>query len=203
MYSNNLAITGDPNIKPETIDTYELGYIYRDPKTAARLTLFQSKMRDVIAMNFALRSFVNTPGYDLQGAELELEKTLSAKLKIDGNISHVDTENRTTGRDAVFVSSWLGNAGILYQPAPDYVLAGHYRYVGKRTRDPSDRRSELGADETVDVTGSIFNLWQKGVTFRTGVLNLFDEKVMDPSGEYPQDLPRPGRHFWMKLSYDF
>ncbi len=66
----------------------------------------------------------------------------------------------------------------------------------------------------VDITTSLFNLGLRGLTLRAGIKNLFDEDVRYPSyltldlnGEpipvHDGDLRRPGREWWMQLSYGF
>ena len=208
MYINNYILVGNPEIEPETVDTYELGYIYRDPDMVARATLFYSDLKELIGtvpIGGVREQYVNSSGVVIKGVELELEKTLSTKLKIDGNLSFVDTEDEMTGADIGGSANWLGNVGVIYQPLPQYALSVHYRYVGTRNRLPDDPRPELGSTSTFDLTGSMFNLWQKGLTLRVGAINVFDADVIEPDlgASYPADFPRPGRHLWMKLAYDF
>lgn len=89
-----------------------------------------------------------------------------------------------------------------------------YRYVGDRNRDPLVARDDLNEYNTVAITGSVFNLELHGLTLRDGIKNLFDEDVRysaplgsdllgNPILTYPEDYPRPGRRWWMQLSYKF
>ncbi|MEO5334891.1 MAG: TonB-dependent receptor [Magnetococcus sp. YQC-5] len=204
MYANNYILSGNPQIKPEIVDTYELGYIYRDSKSVARTTLFYSDIRDYIN-NDATGKYINSSGIILKGVELELEKTLSDAFKVNGNLSYVTTHDKLTGSEVGGSANWMGHAGLVYQPMQDYALAVHYRYMGQRNRVPGDVRPKLDSIQTFNLTGSRFNLVQKGVTLRANVNNVFNATVTDPDPTvaYPKDFPRPGRSVMMSLIYDF
>ncbi|CAK0773549.1 iron complex outermembrane recepter protein [Gammaproteobacteria bacterium] len=203
MYAFTPTILGNPNLKPETIRTYEAGYIYRDADTVGRVTLFYSGMKELISIVDNI--YTNTKGADLNGVELELERKLTSKFKINANLSYVKTKDLTTGRKIANSANWLSNVGLMYQPSHDYLLALHYGFVGDRNREVIDARDKLGSNNTVNLTGSVFNLWQKGLTLRAGANNLFnaDVRLPAPANTYPDDYPRAGREWWMIVVYDF
>jgi outer membrane receptor for ferrienterochelin and colicins len=108
----------------------------------------------------------------------------------------------------------MANAGLIYKPHEKAALNLQYRYVGERNRASQDPRDDLKGYQTVDITGSIFNLYFKGLTLRAGITNLFDEDVRTPSPlasdlagnpipSYPGDYPHSGREWWTKLSFSF
>ena len=49
LYSQNVALHGNPEIEAETIHTVDAGYIFRNSDSVARITLFHSKIKDIIA----------------------------------------------------------------------------------------------------------------------------------------------------------
>jgi len=77
--------------------------------------------------------------------------------------------------------------------------------VGKRNRAADDPRDKLAGYDTIDVTGTVENLFLRGLTLRAGGKNVFDTDVRYPSGfpGYPEDYPQPGREWWVQLSYKF
>ncbi len=204
MYAqNNSVVNGNPDIDPETIDTYELGYIYSSEGTVGRATLFYSDIDDLVVVESG--NYTNSGGARLAGVELELQQELGAALKLDANISYVDTEDRDTHEDLEGSTDWLANLGLLYQPVSDLLLSVQYRYVGDRNRDPQDSRAELQGDHVADITGSLFNLMFKGLTFRAGIRNLLDHDVyyFAPIRTYEDDYPRSGRTWWVSFGYQF
>lgn len=203
MYFPTLTLSGNPNLKPETIRTYEAGYIYRDSETVGRVTLFHSEMKELISIVDNL--YTNTTGANLNGVELELERKLTSQIKVNANLSYVKTKDLTTGREIANSANWLSNVGLVYQPGHDYLLALYYGWVGDRNREVIDVRDKLGSNHTVNLTGSVFNVWQKGLTLRVGANNLFnsDIRLPSPANTYPEDYPRAGREWWMSMVYDF
>ncbi|MBF0369825.1 MAG: TonB-dependent receptor [Magnetococcales bacterium] len=202
MYSVSQQI-GDENIQPETIHTFELGYIHRQPGLVGRVTLFHSKLKDLI--DLVENQYQNREDVEVDGIELELEKELFGGLKLDGNLSYATTEDSATGQELEGAANWLANAGLVYQPVTDYALYLQYHYVGRRHREVGDDRDKLGAFGTLDLTGHIHNLWHPGLTLRLGVKNLFDADVTHPAPAetYPEDFPREGQEFWLGLTMVF
>lgn len=215
MYAfDNPFESGNPDLEPETNDTYEIGYIYKGIHSVFRATLFHSVLRDVIVVDKTLHN--NSGEGRLTGVELELERQIGNCVKLDANLSYVHTKDRDSNeQDGGLAAEWLANAGIIYQPLNNLTLALQYRYVGERDREEQDPRNDLDDYHTVDVTGTLCNLSLKGLTLKAGVKNLFNEDVRypalldpydisgNPSLTYPEDLPRPGRRYWMGLTCEF
>jgi len=205
MYSkNNPSAQGNPDMSSETVKTYEIGYIYKAETFRAGFTAFYSKLDDLIIQKGSAL-YRNIAGAETKGAELEMTWKITPFFMLDANLSYSDAENRDTGEDIGATGKWLGSAGLVYMPRKDWSASLQYRHVDKFKRSesqPSDR--ERGRD-TLDITGSIKNLFIKGLGFQAGVRNLFDAEVSFPSvfKMYPEDYPQPGREGWIKLSYDF
>jgi iron complex outermembrane receptor protein len=80
LYSkNNPYLVGNPAIDPETIDTVELSYLYRDELTMGRVTYFYSNLDDLISSGGAhIPIPINT---DIR-AELEFEHKLIDRSRL-------------------------------------------------------------------------------------------------------------------------
>jgi len=104
---------------------------------------------------------------------------------------------------------------MIYEPLQDTMMfALQYRYVGSPHRAADDDRQEPDAYHTFDLTANFFDILAKGVTFRWGIKNLFDDDIVYPApvfkdGEgnigyyYKDDFPRAGREWWARISYEF
>ena len=202
-----------PTVEPETIESFEVGYVRRFPEGVGRVTLFHSDLKDLIYEN-NLIGFFNAPGINTRGVEFELERQLGENFKFNGNLSFADTEDETTGRESPWAAQTLASAGLIYQPSSDRTLSLQWNYVGDRGREVGDSRDDLDSYHTLDLTGTMGNLFDSGVTLRLGVNNLFDDDVRYPAGltgdllgnvfySYEEDYPRPGRYFWAQLSTEF
>lgn len=212
MYGiNNPVAIGNPDISAQTVETWELGYIYTNGPTIGRATLFYSIFDDLITNTGGI--FANSSGIRNKGLELELEYKINALFRLDGNLGFAVNRDRQTEEAVAGAAKWQGNFGLFYEPKRDWLFNLQYRYVGKRTRDSVDLRSDLRAYQTVAVTGSVFNLGSKGLSLRAGVKNLFNADVRYPApfeqtpfglgASYPEDYPRPGRQWWLQVVYDF
>jgi len=214
LYALNAPVRSNKDISSETIDTIELGYIYRSTRRVGRVTLFYSNLKDFIITDPVNAIYVNSEeSFTLMGVEGSLEQRLGDSLKLDATLSYVDTSDADIGASAV-VANWLGNIGALYEVNPDLLFNLQGRYVGERQRAPQDPRDDLDDYFAVDATGTVYNLLISKLTLRAGVKNIFDADVRDPSSgvvglsetfiaTYIEDLPRPGRTWWTSLSYDF
>ena len=204
LYSrNNPYLVGNPLIEPETTDTFELSYLYRDDYRMGRITLFYSNLDELISAGGG--TYSNTGSTKISGVEIEMEHELTARLKLDGNLSYSHSRNSLTGEPIPDVAEWLGDLGIIYEPNRDMAINVQYGYVGKRNRAVTDTREKLSAYNTVDTTISLYHVFTEGLTLRAGIKNILDEDVYyaSPVNLYPEDYPGPGREWWAKFSYDF
>ncbi len=213
----------------ETIRTFELGYIFKDVNTDARVTVFYSEVKDLQAYDWDRKgynySFVldTVKNAEMKGVELEFERQLTDSFKLEANLSYVDTKYRapnphasikypdkngfsTDGEKMQGSATWLSNFDLIYEPREDITLDLRHRYVGECHGWYDDPRDKLEYYQTVDFTINVYNLFLDGLTLRAGVKNLFDEDAAYPSFHedlYEDDYPRAGRNFWGLLSYNF
>ncbi|GAB6040724.1 hypothetical protein JCM17961_13980 [Endothiovibrio diazotrophicus] len=202
-----------PTIQPQLIETTEVGYIHRSSAGVGRLTLFNSRLKDRIFEN-NLAVFSNTSGARTRGVELELERQLGPKWKVNANLTLASTEEDLTGEAMPGAAQRLLNLGLIYRPAAEMTWAAQWRYVGGRERQMGDTRAKIGDYHTLGVTGTFAHLAGSGLTLRVGVDNLLDEEVRYPAAltgdllgnvfpSYADDYPQPGRYLWAQVGYDF
>lgn len=189
-------------IRSSTVDTYELGYVARDDDAVARLTTYYSRMERVIGFSDAGYS----PGdISLRGIEMEYDRQLGRNVRLDGNLSLMRAYDNVAQAQMPSAASRLASLALTYTPSRELLLNTQYRYIGPHRREAGDSREALDSYQTLDVTVSVLNVMARGVTFRSGVRNLFDADIRYPSppNSYPADYPRPGRYWWAGLQYDY
>ena len=210
LYSiNNPVLRGNPDLKPETIQTTELAFSWQARSdTLLQLSLFRYGMRDIIAPTGSPQVFQNTGQQNGRGFELEARHDLSHAVSLSGNYAYQRSIDETSGKDAGYAprhhvysrADWRWDSG--------WQWSSQVNHVAGRRRPPGDTRDPVRDQTTMDLTLRSPRS-SSGWEFRTSVRNLFDAKVEEPSlyspGEVipvliPGDLPMAGRSFYVQFS---
>ena len=203
-------VLGNPELDPETINTFELAFDYRptfDLRTG--LSLFAYKVDDLIRFvpdpGGTTSTAQNVGSQEGYGLELETEWKLTSSITLAGNYAFQNSEDTDTDTNA-------GNAPMnqiyligKWQLLPDWLLSTELLWVGDRKRVVNDPRPDIDDYATVDLT-----LRKKNIIGGLGgallVHNLFDETALEPSpvdALIPGDYPRSGRYFGGEFHYRF
>lgn len=192
------------DLHAELVDSYELGYIFKDKQTLSRITLFYSEFSDMIFPES--RSVKNNSSGISKGIEFEWEQRLNHALKWNFNLSYTDSDDSRGSQPfspipPKYVSNWLGNLSLYFNPTDRILLTAHYRYVGKRSLD----QETIDGFHNLDLNLTINRFINKHTSLRFGVKNVLDEKII-----YFHTAPRQnrlleysGRNWWAQLSYNF
>ncbi|NVZ11087.1 TonB-dependent receptor [Allochromatium humboldtianum] len=207
-----LEYAAQTTLEASEIDTLELGYILTRPRWEARATLFHSDLTDPILFSeTGDEGYVNTEDVRLRGVELEYIHRFGSRVKIDANLSYVDAVRPDSDTVLPGGARWLGNLALLWQPYERWMAAFQLNYVGKRSRVDYESRGDLGDYWQLDLTLN-YRAPVKGLSMHAGVKNLADSDIYYPDiltsfgGVeliYPDGYPRPGRRWWVSLSYAF
>jgi len=205
---NNPVLLGNPNLKPETIDTIEVAFDYQPiDKVRVGLNLFHYKMRDIIRFitdpSSATATAQNTGDQNGHGFEWEVNWKLSDALKLTANYAYQKSEDETTGEDAGNAPHHEVFANLDWRIERVWYVDPQITWISKRERVSGDPRPDLGGYTLVDLTlrrTSIANKFEIAASVR----NLFDQDAREPSlspGLISNDLPLPGRNFYVELRY--
>ncbi|MBF0152963.1 MAG: TonB-dependent receptor [Magnetococcales bacterium] len=206
MYSRFLLLRPNPNLLSEKIRTFDLGYIHRTSSLVGRLTLFDSLLQDMVSMDTAQvpAQNVNIGDIRMQGAEAEIETTVTERIKLTGNLSYVLDRNQSIEQNLPGIGRWMGNAGTLARFDAGWSLYIGANYVGIRNREPMDPRPPMSPDWTVNTTLSKRSCWIFATTCQFGIKNLLNHQAMEYGSRFDAfDFPLPGREFWAKVAHDF
>lgn len=209
QYNINPVANGNPNLKPETIQTLEAAFSWQAySDTQINLSLFRFDMQDVIrlvnntapALGATYQNIGNQRG---SGMELEAAWDASRTLRFTGNYSYQQSIDKATGQDAG------------YAPHHHLYLRGDWRYpsgwfvstqlnrVTDRMRPVGDVRPQVPNYTTVDMT--VRSPTQSHLGFSASVRNLFNADVREPSQSpgtaIPNDLPMAPRSLWLQATY--
>ena len=211
QYSINNPVTiGNPALRPETIGTWELVFDYR-PLTDLHtdFSLFRYKSSNIIrfvpdpgATTYTAQNTGSQTGY---GFELEASWDTTRNLRLHGNYAYQRSEDNSTSTDAGYVPHHHVFAGADWKFMPNWTLGSQFNWVGARKRVSTDARPSINNYMLIDTT---LRYKQKdspwGAAF--SIHNLLDADAREPSpapGSIPNDIPLPGRNFYLELNYDF
>ena len=207
LYYYGIGLKGNPDLKPETIRTYELVAEQQFSKALRGLCSFYyyqidnliSQTKDPVdQLNF----YKNTNTIEARGVELELNGRWPNGW--EGRLSYAfqETQVQDTGSE---LSNSPRHLVKLNLTAP--IIKGKL-FAGLEERYISSRKTLAGSEtEAVWITNlTLFapRIW-KNLDFSASLYNLFDYSYGDPASEdFRQDqIPQDGRSFRIKLTYRF
>lgn len=210
MYNiNTVSNAGNPNLKPERIETWEAGLdVHFSHALNLDINYFYSAIDDLITRDATVTptSFINAGRAVTQGVEAGLHGAFE-QLQWKTSYAWQDPRDKITGRRLADVPSQRANVSINY-PLTRYLnLYADLRWIGPRPRDTGDTRAEMPDYTTVDMALTANNFF-KGLEIQLAVHNLFDKRYSDPdtSGaaqKIPGDFPREGISVQANLLYKF
>lgn len=113
------AIVGNPNLAPETIDTFETQLAYRDKKKRLAVTYFHNGYASMISRDNTNipPTYENLGGQTIQGIELEARAKLNRRLQFIGSTTwQKNHHNNDQGvYAAMLVPNWMVKCGVVYE----------------------------------------------------------------------------------------
>ncbi len=206
LYANGSMDVGNPDLKPEIIDTLELAWDYQaTPQLQLTGDVFYNNIAEAVNVVTApdqrqqYRNLDTKTGY---GLSLEAQWKFNNSLTLQ---SHYDFQTATDQNDyhipnaprhkVYFRTDW--------QFLPGWNVDLQANWVGQRYRPTGDTRPPVADYTTVDLTLRYQpqkQPWEVGLSVR----NAFDADVREPSdSSIPNDLPLAGRSLWGEVRYQF
>ncbi len=202
------TIEGNEDLNPERIRTHEVGLTYKfNQYVTSGINYFNNDVRDLIVLS-TLSSTAGTTRYEnfgdahIQGIETETKIDITKGNYVFMNYTFQNPED-DDGNDMPFVAQHFGNLGVNTHYWK-YINTNVSTFVsGSRSREDNDTRSDLPAYALLNLS-VIGKEFFKTMEVQGTVYNLLDKDYNDPGpASIPDDLPRPGRTFFVGLSYQF
>jgi outer membrane receptor for ferrienterochelin and colicin len=212
QYGINPVASGNPNLRPETIDTLEAAISWQANRDMQlNLNVFRYGMKDIIrtVANPAPApgaTFNNIGGRKGRGMELELVWDARRDLRLSANYAYQNSIDETTDQDAGYAPHHHLYARADWRFTSGWVLGPQVNWVADRKRPFGDARPAIPDYKTVDLVLRSAN--GKGHwDFVASVDNLFSADVREPSLApglaIPNDLPMAPRAFNLQAIYRF
>ena len=203
---------GNDALQPETNKTVELGFTFSDDNTAGAITVFKTKIDDLIGLTSTVDNSgffpVTTAEYNnideaiVQGVETEWAFYSDSKqTKVDLSYTYLDTEDRSeanVGKELTDRSKHSAKINLRHEfPAWGVHLDGGVRYIGKQYTDAANT-SEVDAYSLADI--GIAKTLYSDVQLRFGIDNVGNKRVIDTGST---ELLQEGRAYKVTLSSQF
>ncbi|MCV4225573.1 TonB-dependent receptor, partial [Pseudomonas aeruginosa] len=202
------TIYGNPDLKPETNTSYELGADYQGDGWSLKGTVFENDVRDLIqtvcvarcgVRGGEIRNYENVDRARIRGLELSGGVDLPADLRWELNYTYLDARNRTAGQRLGDRSRHLANSQLRWSPNARFSAQLRTEYVG----------SQVAYSSNVGYALPAYSLWHlelsqklsENLTLRGGIENLGDQRLADDDTHFT--YAEPGRTFHLGLVASF
>ena len=173
-------VIGNPDLKPETAVSYELGTAYEAARFGAGVTGFHNEIEDLIQSDQwgpgyrpTVMTYLNVKEARIKGLELTGWVDVLDNVTLTGNFTLLDSVDRSTGDDLAKTPDHTGNLGLDWQ-ASELVSANlAWQYVGSQVIKVPARNSQAFTSkhyQTLDVNTN----WTvtPALDFKLGITNL-------------------------------
>jgi outer membrane receptor for ferrienterochelin and colicins len=201
------TLVGNPNLKPETATSYEIGTLYQNERLEAGVMLFNNDIDDMIITDTwrvgyrpAVMTYSNVSKARVQGYELQGRYNLSDTMGVRANYTYSDAEDRDTDEQLRNTPQHVANIGFDWQAMPDLGLNLDYQYTGSQLLYVSAAQPnvESGAFHQLNL-GAKYQATRE-LSLKAGMNNLTNEKRDDVAQSVDNILM--GRTVFVGFRYD-
>ncbi len=213
---NNPVGLGNPNLKPETIKTWELAFDYLFLENLhGEINFFHYDIKDKILLesnaNAGTATFSNIGAQTGDGVELELRWKPTLRSSVLFNYAFQKSTDQLNNHDVGNTPTHQVYLRGDYLLAPNWFLDTQVNWVMGRKRSFGDTRLAIADYTTLDLTLRYKDIKDKRWNVAFGVRNLFDADVREPSSgpdstgmiSIPYDIPMAGRSLFVEMRYRF
>ena len=206
---NNPTALGNTDLKPETIDTYEVALSFK-PRyyLQTNLNIFTYQAKDLIEFvpSAAGNKTSNARNQEGYGFEWEVNWELNRQWRFNSSLAWQQSEDSDTGNAIADAPGRQFMLNSYWKIAPQWLISSQLNWVGDRVRAAGDSRDKIGDYTLVDFTFKRQSIYEN-LDISFGVRNAFDKDAREPSSSsgafvpIADDFPLTGRSFWTELRY--
>jgi outer membrane receptor protein involved in Fe transport len=188
------ALSGNPDLNPETIETFDAQLFYQSDKVYFAATYFHSKTDDLITrVPGTPVTFTNGEGITYQGLELESQWQLNEHVEVIGNVTYQTSQDDEGEHGVTYAPEWMAKFGIAYDTLAGMQLSVFNSYFAESALQNEDLNPVVSFNDSADsyhlltanlnlnvgrlLNRSMFN----DVTLSVYADNLLDEEILFPS----------------------
>ena len=210
---NNPVVLGNPDLDPETMESYELAFDYH-PTSELRLALnlFSYRWDDIINFipdpNAPTSTAQNNGRQTGKGAELEFSWKYNTQIKLSGNYALQKAKDEETSNDASETPQQQLYLALNWQLLPHWNMNTQVNRVLDRKREYGDNRRDLKDYTLVSFTlryQQTNQPWALSLALRNALNSEAREPSpwSNPAANIPNDLPLARQNFLIQAEYSF
>jgi iron complex outermembrane receptor protein len=199
----------NPDVQPETSDTFELGYRYYTSNMQLTLSAYSSKFKNRIASSFdqLLGTFTdrNIGNVDITGVDAGIVWQATEKVSYTGTLSYNDSEVKSNsplsgglflpiaGKKLAETPEWQTYNRVEWDVTEAITAGVQMKYVGKRyATDVNDQVAKAYTTWDADLRVQLPAFVGQNVYFQANVKNLTDEKYLGSISSTTNSIAVPG-----------
>lgn len=201
-------IEGNPNLKAESSNSYELSLLVNRNHWNFGLTAFENDVTNLIEMfkkttidpsrPLHQRSWHNIAVAKLSGAELNLGYQFNDQLSVKTNTAYLKARDVKKNVALTERPEWTSNLIVNWEPVANFRISADANYVGKQTINATTGK-KLPSYTIYNVAFS--SDLTRSLKLDYGVKNLTDVNLDAKDSDFNSKLY--GRNYFVKLTYNF
>ena len=204
---NNPVQNGNPNLKPEIIDTYELALSHQvSDNLLYNTNIYYYKIKDYITLvpiNAFANQMQNSGKRHGHGLSAEVDYSALDNLRLVANYSYQlskDDATKTASGDNPNHQLYLRGE---WEITPAWLLSPQVNVIGQQKRAAGDIRPPVASYSTVDISLRKKH-YSQPLSFAVSVHNLFNADVRESSpAAVADDYPMAKRSLMAEVNYQF
>ncbi len=214
---NKALLRGNSLLEPETINTYEWAIDYRPlPSVRTAANFYYYQIEDLIVTkpdNRGGNTFQNSENgtQDGYGTELEWSWQINEQLNVSGNHAWQHAITPATERRVAGVPEHQVYFAAAWQFLPQWQFQSQLNWLGGRPQSDLDNalNKQKGYDRSLNDYQTVdFTLRGKKLMGHIDLIaslrNAFDARYREPTiYSFRENLPMPGRSFYLEASFSF
>ncbi len=178
-------VVGNPGLRPERSETFELGIgrSFGSGRVLAELTWFAAEYDDLIDFDFGSFSLLNRARVESRGLELALGARLTRTLALSASATHLRLD-LDPGRDRLLRNrpGWRGSALVRWQPGGDRLDVALAAVAVGRVDDESIPTGPVELDRWARLDATVRWRVARGVVLSLHAENLLDSEYAEQVG---------------------
>lgn len=190
------VLQGNPNVNPETINTFDVQLFYEVQNFFTALTYYNSKQKDTIIRGLGstgVTTFLNGGDVDYQGIELESKASISKNWEVTGSVSYQENEDDMGNDDVGLTPNFMAKGGVSYHIESGLSLGLFNSYFSKAAKlegaaevnPPADSYNWMTLKGSLELSKFIVRHDIPDIK-----LNLFIDNLLDKDTYFPELLSR-------------
>lgn len=212
---------GNPNLKPETSNSFELGLRGRSDALSYSVSAFHGKYKDFIASNQLVEDntapvldvyqSINLNDVVISGFEARGEWAFRQGWAVSAAYAHARGDSRSNGVETPLATIDPDKLvlGLRYEQSGRYGAAATLTAVERKKRNPDPTKVTPPGYGKMDLAGWL--AFSKRTRLNLGINNLFDKKYVEwadvrdlaATSTVVDAYTQPGRNFTVALSHQF